>query len=148
MAAAPHGMGYWLVTATGDVHRFGDAADLGDLQTSATVIDLAPRPQADGYWMATGDARPTTYQAASGDPSDADFDRLAQCESSGNWGARGSYEGGLQFLNSTWLGYGGGEFATHAYDASRLQQIEIGRRVWRDKGWSAWPSCSRQIGYR
>ena len=30
----------------------------------------------------------------------------------------------------------------------REQQIEIARRVWRDQGWSAWPHCSRALGYR
>ena len=149
MAAAPRGMGYWLVAGSGDVHRFGDATELGDLQSAATVIDITPRPQADGFWLATGNASAavTQYRAAADEPSDADFDRLAQCESSGNWAARGSYEGGLQFLNSTWLNYGGGEFAQHAYEASREEQIEIGRRLWRERGWGAWPSCSRQLGY-
>jgi hypothetical protein len=152
MAASPKGVGYWLVTASGEVHGFGDAAALGNLTSGSNLVDIAPRPQADGYWLATGDTRApsTPYSAAAaGEPTDADWDRLAQCEASGNWGARGNgYEGGLQFLNSTWLGYGGGEFAPHAYDAPREAQIEIGRRVWRDRGWSAWPSCSRQLGYR
>jgi hypothetical protein len=156
MAASPKGVGYWLVTGDGGVHGFGDAKALGNLTSGSTLIDIAPRPQNDGYWLASGDARPaapapsTSYRsAAAGEPSDADWDRMAQCESGGNWGARGNgYEGGLQFLNSTWLGNGGGEFAQHAYDAPREAQIEIGRRVWRDRGWSAWPSCSRQLGYR
>lgn len=149
MAASPRGMGYWLVAANGDVHRFGDAPELGDLRSAAAVIDIAPRPQADGFWLATGNQAPSEakYTAAASDPSDAQWDRLAQCEASGDWSIRGRYEGGLQFLNSTWLGYGGGEFAQHAYDASRESQIEIGRRVWRERGWSPWPSCSRQLGY-
>ncbi|MEA3021029.1 MAG: resuscitation-promoting factor RpfA [Actinomycetota bacterium] len=150
MAASPRGVGYWLVTTSGQVHRFGDAPDFGNLTASSAAVDIAPRPQGDGFWLATGTppSSPTTYHAASGDPSDSDWDRLAQCEASGNWAYRGQYEGGLQFLNSTWNGYGGGEFAQHAYDASREQQIEIGRRVWRARGWSAWPSCSRQLGYQ
>jgi hypothetical protein len=152
MAAAPKGMGYWLVAGNGDVHAFGDAPDLGDLDVSSAVVDITPRPQVDGYWLATGDvaAAAAGYRgAAAGDPPDSDWDRLAQCEASGNWGARGNgYEGGLQFLNSTWLGYGGGEFAEHAYDAPREAQIEIGRRVWRERGWSPWPSCARQLGWR
>jgi hypothetical protein len=151
MAAAPKGMGYWLVTASGNVVSFGDAPDVGDLNTAATVVDITPRPQVDGFWLATGGARQgeTTYRSAAGEPSDADFDKLAQCESGGNWSANGgSYEGGLQFMNSTWIGYGGGEFAGHAYDATRLEQIEIGRRVWRERGWEPWPHCSRAVGLR
>ena len=36
--------------------------------------------------------------------------RIAQCESTGNWhiNTGNGYYGGLQFLTSTWLGYGGG----------------------------------------
>ena len=150
MAAAPRGSGYWLVAASGAVHPFGDAPDLGDLTTGASVADITARPQVDGFWLATGDApQPeTSYRAAAGDPPDSDFDRLAQCESSGNWSARGTYEGGLQFANSTWIGYGGGSFAAHAYDATREQQIEIGRRLWRERGWEPWPHCSRAVGLR
>ena len=149
MAAAPTGLGYWLVTGGGDVRAFGSAKDFGDVTTGAVVTDIAPRPQADGAWLATGaPAAATGYRAAAGEPTAADWDRMAQCESSGNWQYRGRYEGGLQFLNSTWLGYGGGEFAQHAYDASREQQMEIARRVWHDQGWSAWPHCSRALGYR
>ncbi|MEN3273624.1 MAG: resuscitation-promoting factor RpfA [Actinomycetota bacterium] len=152
MAAAPKGLGYWLVTGSGVVRGFGSAASLGNLATGATVIDVAPRPQNDGYWLVTGEER-ATYSAAAApataEPTDADWDRIAQCESSGNWGARGNgYEGGLQFLNSTWLNYGGGQFAQHAYDSPRAGQIAVARNVWRDQGWSAWPSCSRQLGYR
>jgi hypothetical protein len=148
IAAAPRGLGYWLVAENGNVHAFGDANELADVRTTATVVDIAARPQLDGYWLATGAAaeQVPSYRAAAGDPPDADFDRLAHCESSGNWAARGSYEGGLQFMNSTWLGYGGGEFAPHAYDATREQQIEIGRRLWRERGWSPWPHCSEAMG--
>src|SRR5205807_2333379 len=55
------------------------------------------------------------------------WDALAQCESSGNWAANtgNGFEGGLQFTNSTWLSYGGGDYAQHAYQASRAQQIVI-----------------------
>jgi len=148
MAAAPRGLGYWLVGANGDVRAFGSAGDFGDVVTGAAVVDIAPRPQADGVWLATGAPQVAKYRAAAGEPTDADWDRMAQCESSGNWQYRGRYEGGLQFLSSTWLGYGGGEFAQHAYDASREQQIEVARRLWRDKGWGAWPHCSRALGYR
>lgn len=89
------------------------------------------------------------------------WDRLADCESgdwdrhghpitgTARWGdARAPYEGGLHFLPSTWLGYGGAVYAEHAYDASRAEQIAIARRVLADQGPSAWPVCSRKIGAR
>src|SRR6478672_6841878 len=38
----------------------------------------------------------------------ADWNSVAQCESSGNWSIHtGVFEGGLQFLPSTWLANGG-----------------------------------------
>ena len=44
---------------------------------------------------------------------DSDWDRLAQCESGGNWGINtgNGFQGGLQFSPSTWSGHGGGQFA-------------------------------------
>lgn len=87
---------------------------------------------------------PTAAQAA----PDSDWDRLAQCESGGNWAidTGNGYQGGLQFSPSTWSGYGGGEFAPTANRASREQQIVVAERVLAGQGWGAWPSCSSQLG--
>ncbi|HKS47861.1 MAG TPA: transglycosylase family protein [Amycolatopsis sp.] len=76
------------------------------------------------------------------------WDRLAQCESSGNWAANtgNGFEGGVQFTNQTWLAYGGGQYAQHAYQASREQQIAIATKVQQGQGWGAWPVCSKKIG--
>lgn len=78
------------------------------------------------------------------------WDALAKCEATGNWAANtgNGFEGGLQFTNSTWLAYGGGAYAQHAYQASREQQIAIATRVQAGQGWGAWPVCSRKIGLR
>ncbi|NUO90859.1 MAG: DUF348 domain-containing protein [Dermatophilaceae bacterium] len=68
------------------------------------------------------------------------WDSIAQCESSGNWhiNTGNGYYGGLQFLTSTWLGYGGGDFASRADLASREQQITVANRVYADNGTSQW----------
>ena len=68
------------------------------------------------------------------------WDRVAQCESSGNWhiNTGNGYYGGLQFLTSTWLGYGGGDFASRADLASREEQITVANRVYADNGTSQW----------
>ncbi|MER7073539.1 transglycosylase family protein [Terrabacter sp. NPDC000476] len=70
------------------------------------------------------------------------WDSIAQCESTGNWhiNTGNGYYGGLQFLTSTWLGYGGGEFAPRADLASREQQITVANRLYADNGTSQW-SC-------
>jgi hypothetical protein len=88
------------------------------------------------------------------DPGDGSrWDQLAQCECGGNWGCNtgNGFGGGLQFMHqrsySTWLSYGGGEFAPHPWEASREQQIVIAERVLAGSGWKAWPGCSRKFGW-
>jgi hypothetical protein len=78
------------------------------------------------------------------------WDRLAQCESGGNWAINtgNGFSGGLQFLRSTWLGVGGGEYASDAHLATREQQIDIATRVLASQGWRAWPGCSSMLGLR
>lgn len=88
------------------------------------------------------------------DPGDGSrWDQLAQCEAGGNW-ARNSgngFGGGLQFMHqssySTWLSFGGGEFAPHPWEATREQQIVVAERVLASSGWNAWPGCSRKFGW-
>lgn len=81
------------------------------------------------------------------------WDQLAQCEAGGNWAANtgNGFGGGLQFMHqrsySTWLSFGGGEFAPHPWEASREQQIDIAERVLASSGWRAWPGCARKNGW-
>jgi hypothetical protein len=76
------------------------------------------------------------------------WDRLAQCESSGNWHIKtgNGFYGGLQFTQQTWAGFGGTSYAPRADLASRAAQIRIAERVLNTQGWGAWPSCSAQLG--
>ena len=77
------------------------------------------------------------------------WDALAQCESGGNWAINtgNGYYGGLQFAHSTWLAYGGGQYASTANLASREQQIAIATKV-RDAagGYGPWPGCAAKLG--
>jgi len=68
------------------------------------------------------------------------WDRVAQCESGGNWAINtgNGYYGGLQFDNQTWLGAGGGQYASRADLASRTQQIAIANKVYADRGLAPW----------
>ena len=85
-------------------------------------------------------------------PGDSVWDQLAQCEAGGNWATNtgNGFGGGLQFMHqrsySTWLSYGGGQFAPHPWEASREQQIEIAEKVLAGSGWKAWPGCARKMG--
>lgn len=82
--------------------------------------------------------------------SDATWDRVAQCESGGQWDINtgNGYHGGLQFSPRTWRAFGGREFAPVAYQATRAEQIVVAERVLAKQGWGAWPVCSRKAGVR
>lgn len=93
-------------------------------------------------------ALPTVTAGTANAASDSVWDRVAECESSGNWAINtgNGYSGGLQFVASTWAGFGGREFAPAAYQASRAEQIVVAERVLAVQGWGAWPVCSRKAG--
>jgi Transglycosylase-like domain len=71
----------------------------------------------------------------------ADWEAVAACESSGRWHVDARYDGGLQFDPLTWLGFGGGELARHAFEATKKEQITIAERVLAIQGSKAWPVC-------
>jgi len=75
------------------------------------------------------------------------WDRLAQCESGGNWSINtgNGYYGGLQFTQSSWTAAGG---SGSPASASRDEQIRVAENLLASQGWGAWPSCSSQLGLR
>jgi hypothetical protein len=81
-------------------------------------------------------------------PGDTVWDRLAQCEASGNWAANtgNGYYGGLQFSHSTWLGYGGGTYADYPHQATREEQIATAERLRAARGYQPWPACRIKLG--
>ncbi|MFD8395863.1 transglycosylase family protein [Streptomyces sp. NPDC059680] len=83
---------------------------------------------------------PGVGEAASG----TTWDRVADCESGGNWSTNtgnGNY-GGLQFTQPTWVAYGGTVYAPRADRASRAEQITVAEAVLARQGPGAWPVCS------
>jgi len=82
---------------------------------------------------------------ASAGGSQAQFERLAQCESGGNWAINtgNGYYGGLQFNLSTWRGIG---YSGYPHQASKATQIAAGQKLHSQRGWSPWPACSRKLG--
>ncbi|MFD8718222.1 transglycosylase family protein [Streptomyces sp. NPDC059629] len=94
---------------------------------------------------------PLGLLAATGNAAAADngvWDRIAQCESGGNWhiNTGNGYYGGLQFSASTWRAYGGTAYAGTADQASREAQIAVATKVQHAQGWGAWPVCSGRAG--
>jgi uncharacterized protein YabE (DUF348 family) len=69
------------------------------------------------------------------------WDRIAQCESGGDWHANtgNGYYGGLQFSLGTWQSYGG---SGRPDQNSREEQIRIAEKVRAaEGGYGAWPVC-------
>jgi len=72
--------------------------------------------------------------------NEAMWDKIAQCESTGNWSINSGngYYGGLQFDIRTWIGAGGGAYAPNASLATKAQQIDIANRVYAQRGLQPW----------
>ncbi|MGC5564210.1 transglycosylase family protein [Streptomyces sp. FR-108] len=94
---------------------------------------------------------PLGLLAANGNAAAADsgvWDRIAQCESGGNWhiNTGNGYYGGLQFSAGSWRAHGGTAYAATADKASKAQQIAVAAKVQRAQGWGAWPTCAARAG--
>jgi LysM repeat protein len=83
-----------------------------------------------------------SYPAVSGSSV---WDRLAQCESGGNWSINtgNGYYGGLQFTLSTWRSLGGRGYPNQA---SRSEQIARAQALQARSGWGQWPACAARLG--
>lgn len=79
--------------------------------------------------------------------TDGEWDRVASCESGGNWAINtgNGYQGGLQFSAGTWAAHGGGDYAPSAQMATREQQIAVAERVLASQGRGAWPVCGHGL---
>lgn len=92
----------------------------------------------------------TAYQAEPSATAAVDngvWDRLAQCESSGNWSINtgNGYYGGLQFSLSSWQAVGG---SGYPHQASKAEQIARAEQLLARQGWGAWPACTAKLGIR
>lgn len=68
------------------------------------------------------------------------WEKVAQCESSGNWHANtgNGHYGGLQFSASSWSAAGGTEYAPRADQAGKDQQIAVAEKLLKMQGPGAW----------
>ncbi|MFD0341911.1 peptidoglycan DD-metalloendopeptidase family protein [Streptomyces sp. NPDC127117] len=97
-----------------------------------------------------GLALPLIAAASAGAASTDVWEKVAACESTGNWHINNGngYFGGLQFTRSTWAAYGGTVYAPRADLATKGEQISIAEKVLEAQGPGAWPSCSAKAGLR
>lgn len=103
--------------------------------------------QADGAWVSVKPAKKVATVSSSRVKM---WDRVAKCESGGNWkiNTGNGYYGGLQFAAGTWRGYGGGKFGSTANKATKAEQIVIAEKVLKGQGAGAWGGCGRKAGLR
>lgn len=96
------------------------------------------------HTVSTRRIRRTTTNFARGNTV---WDRLAACESSGNWAINtgNGFYGGLQFTLDSWRATGGSGMPHHA---SRSEQIRRAQILLQMQGWGAWPACSSKLGLR
>ncbi|MBT2530785.1 transglycosylase family protein [Arthrobacter sp. ISL-48] len=105
--------------------------------TEKVTVGTKAKPVAEA---AASPAGTNTGAAAPAMMNEAMWDKIAQCESSGNWAANtgNGYYGGLQFDVRTWIGSGGGAYAPNASLATKAQQIDIANRVYAQRGLQPW----------
>ncbi len=120
-----------------------------DETKSATLLEGTKKTTAAGkagqksvtYLYTYVDGKLTTAKVVT---SAVAWDRIAECESGGNWAINSGngYYGGLQFDHGTWAAYGGTAYAYNANLATKAQQIAIAEKVKADRGgYGAWPVC-------
>ncbi|MFI8365095.1 transglycosylase family protein [Streptomyces sp. NPDC085612] len=120
-----------LLSGKGKHRRGSKAVRIVTLAGVAGVAVAAPL-------MAAGTASAATA---------SEWDKVAQCESGGNWSINtgNGYYGGLQFSPSTWSSFGGKSYAPQANQASKAQQIAVAEKVLKVQGKGAWPSCGKGL---
>ena len=87
---------------------------------------------------------------ASSSPWTAAWYRGAICvhEHEGAWNSNtgNGYYGGFQYLTSTWINSGGGQYASRADLATPHEQLLVTWHVTRSSGWGQWPNTARMCG--
>jgi len=156
--------GFLLATGVLASHADDVSAEVSQAAAAAHVdpTDLAGALNTQGQQGLTTD--PYVYLRANGAlpslpppvaasppaPASGVWARLAQCESTSNWGANtgNGFFGGIQFDRQTWLAYGGAAYAPRADLATPAQQIAVAQRLAAARGFQPWPACSRALGLR
>ncbi len=85
-------------------------------------------------------AAPLMIATSANAASVSTWDKVAQCESGGNWSINtgNGYYGGLQFSQSSWNAAGGQSYADRADHASKSAQIAVAEKLLAMQGPGAW----------
>jgi LysM repeat protein len=120
-------------------------------RTSAAGRRRKPNPTKRNIGLATAPlvaAIPLVSASSASAAEAGPWDRLASCESGGNWhiNTGNGYYGGVQFADGTWDGWGGERYASRADLATKTEQIVIAAKLVENSGWGSWPACSDRLG--
>jgi hypothetical protein len=116
-------------------------------QASSAPHHTAPVHHETAPSIQSAATQPPSPEAATSPPAGAAWERLAQCESGGNWhiDSGNGFYGGLQFTLSSWQAAGGTGLPS---TASKSEQIMRAGKLKAMQGWQAWPACSAKLGLR
>uniref|UniRef100_UPI003EB89A73 transglycosylase family protein n=1 Tax=Streptomyces sp. NRRL F-5630 TaxID=1463864 RepID=UPI003EB89A73 len=91
---------------------------------------------------------PLAWAAPASAASVATWDKVAQCESGGNWqiNTGNGYYGGLQISLATWNAHGGRSYAVYPHQAAKKEQILVAEKILSGQGQGAWPTCGPRAG--
>lgn len=120
---------YKITTVNGHVDSAVITKELILVAPSPATVEVGTKTSANGVGLNLARA--------------AMWDRIAKCESGGNWhiNTGNGYYGGLQFSASSWRAMGGRDFASLPHQATREQQITIANRYYAKAGLGPW-GCS------
>jgi LysM repeat protein len=124
----------------GDNLRIPDPNEqLAERQIPVDFVAANPLPDSSQGYAAPAYAPAATAPVSYS--SGTSWDRIAACESGGNWAINtgNGYYGGLQFTQQTWAGAGGTAYAPRADLATPEQQIAVASKL----ALSNWPVCGR-----
>jgi uncharacterized protein YabE (DUF348 family) len=111
-------------------------------EASRTLVSqtVSAQPVTEKVTVGTKDKPKPPAAAAPAMMNEAMWDKIARCESGGNWSVNSGngYYGGLQFDVSSWLANGGGAYAPNASQASKAQQIAVANTYYAKAGLRPW----------
>ncbi len=106
-------------TTTKDTDVFSLPDIVTTTSTTTTTSSTVPEPSEwEIEWLATLEV-----------PTDAYWNKVAQCETASNWQDGGQWAGGLGIYIRTWRGFGGEEFAPTPDRATRAEQVVVANRI-------------------
>ena len=133
-------------TATQDLEdALAKAIRLNEVKEARRREEQAEQERAAASSLAPSPAASATASSSSDGPTEEQWERLRQCESTGNYqvvSRSGKYRGAYQFDLPTWQSMGGtGDPAA----APEWEQDARAKALYELRGWRPWPHCGRHL---